>query len=401
MAAKAGADVVVFDDDGVDADPQVREALQRRQTTLPYGPKILNLCFDPSCNLACPSCRGNLTVATGADRQRAEALADRLVEQVARHIETLIVAGFGDPFGSPTYFRLLQGIDRDRGPRLRQVKQALQEIENKLDRRDFFTRARAIKKQPKNNDMVNRIEMVYISRAKKASIHNEYEKTIELGNAAIDEWMKLEDSPFRQMEVFEALELILPAYRHLGNADGEESTLRRMRTLCPDHPYMSESRYYEELGRLFMRNKQYSDAEKALRALLTPTLTPRNAGLMYAWRSNALAEAVDKQGRSAEAEEIAHESVVRAEKLKQPKAVRAGKTTLKNLLERHGKKAQAAELEKQLADDHCPVCHSNSGILRIVYGYTGGRLAPGTYPGGCVVGADSPRFYCPRDKIKF
>ncbi len=102
-------------------DEQLREALQKRRTTLPFGPKILNLCFDLSCNLACPSCRREITVATGATRQQAETLAKRLVEQAAPHAETLIVSGFGDPFGSPTYRNLLQGINEQTWPRLRQV----------------------------------------------------------------------------------------------------------------------------------------------------------------------------------------------------------------------------------------------------------------------------------------
>lgn len=102
-------------------DEQLREALQKNRTCLPYGPKILNLSFDLSCNLACPSCRREVTVATGAALDQAEEITKRLLEQASPHAETLIVSGFGDPFGSPTYRRLLQGISRTTWPKLQRV----------------------------------------------------------------------------------------------------------------------------------------------------------------------------------------------------------------------------------------------------------------------------------------
>jgi MoaA/NifB/PqqE/SkfB family radical SAM enzyme len=106
---------------GTVTDEQVREALNRGRPILPFGPKILNLCFDPTCNLACPSCRREKKAAAGKERQRVETLAALVVDQAAPHAEALIVSGFGDPFGSPTYRQLLQEISNHTWPRLRRV----------------------------------------------------------------------------------------------------------------------------------------------------------------------------------------------------------------------------------------------------------------------------------------
>ncbi len=103
------------------ADPEIRAAILQGRVKLPYGPKILNFCFDPRCNLACPSCRSALLADGGTVRQRAETLAELIETQAAPHAETLIVGGFGDPFGSPAYRQLLQGIELRNWPRLRRI----------------------------------------------------------------------------------------------------------------------------------------------------------------------------------------------------------------------------------------------------------------------------------------
>lgn len=103
------------------ADPELRAALERGRVHLPYGPKILNLCFDPRCNLSCPSCRRSPVVLDAAGRERIAILVQRLAEQASPHVEELIVGGYGDPFGSPAYRELLAAITPDTWPRLRRV----------------------------------------------------------------------------------------------------------------------------------------------------------------------------------------------------------------------------------------------------------------------------------------
>lgn len=103
------------------ADPELRAALDRGKVHLPYGPKILNLCFDPRCNLSCPTCRRAPLALDDAGRERVGLLTRRIVEQAAPHAEELIVSGYGDPFGSPAYRELLAAIIPRTWPRLRRV----------------------------------------------------------------------------------------------------------------------------------------------------------------------------------------------------------------------------------------------------------------------------------------
>ncbi|WP_305041520.1 SPASM domain-containing protein [Geoalkalibacter sp.] len=100
-------------------DVEERRALEKGLAVLPYGPKILNLCFDPRCNLACPSCRatpvGNLSA-------RAARLGEKIRAEFAPHLETMVVAGHGDPFAAPTYRALLLSIHPAGWPRLRDIR---------------------------------------------------------------------------------------------------------------------------------------------------------------------------------------------------------------------------------------------------------------------------------------
>lgn len=101
-------------------DGEVRDAMLRRETRLPYEPRRIHLCFDRSCTLACPSCRREVHVSTGEELARAESLACR-VPQSAAEAEELRLSGTGDPFGSPVYLRMLQAFSPQDYPRLRRI----------------------------------------------------------------------------------------------------------------------------------------------------------------------------------------------------------------------------------------------------------------------------------------
>lgn len=103
------------------ADPEVLAALRGRQTRLAYGPKKLNLSYDRSCNLSCPSCRGQSWRPTLAERKRVALITDRLRLEAAGSVQTLIVSGSGDPFASSAYREVLQGVNAADFPRLRSI----------------------------------------------------------------------------------------------------------------------------------------------------------------------------------------------------------------------------------------------------------------------------------------
>lgn len=104
------------------ACPQALAAIRLGKSRLEYLPQKLNLCFDRSCNLACPSCRGTRLVSSGAGRERATRIAERVFEQLLPSARQLTLSGYGDPFGSPVYFDFLKRIDSRSAPRLAELR---------------------------------------------------------------------------------------------------------------------------------------------------------------------------------------------------------------------------------------------------------------------------------------
>lgn len=90
-------------------------------STLAYGPRTLNLCFDQSCNIACPSCRSEVQSSTGDARERATKLASKVLAELAPSTRELRLSGFGDPFASPVYRRLLQAVAPETFPLLKHL----------------------------------------------------------------------------------------------------------------------------------------------------------------------------------------------------------------------------------------------------------------------------------------
>lgn len=87
-------------------------------------PDTINLCYDRSCNLKCPSCRKDFIYYT---KETHEKQFDKLTEinkSVLKYIHSekkkinLIVTGSGDPFGSKHFFDLLKQLSYSRNPLL-------------------------------------------------------------------------------------------------------------------------------------------------------------------------------------------------------------------------------------------------------------------------------------------
>jgi len=100
-------------------DPDERSILARGEVSS-EGPFHVNLAYDRTCNLSCPSCRTGLVVASGGHFDALEELQRRLLEgDLLERIELLNVTGSGDPFASRLYRGLLRSIDPARYPGLR------------------------------------------------------------------------------------------------------------------------------------------------------------------------------------------------------------------------------------------------------------------------------------------
>lgn len=97
---------------------RMRSVIDNKLTELPYSPVVLNLCYDRSCNLSCPSCRPKIIMAKGEEHQKNLKLQTELLDSGLSDTEMLIVTGSGDPFGSYLYRELLTSLDSSAYPRL-------------------------------------------------------------------------------------------------------------------------------------------------------------------------------------------------------------------------------------------------------------------------------------------
>lgn len=75
-------------------------------------PKHLNLSYDLSCNLSCPSCRNGPIMATHEERKKLEHVRDQIVLPLLedKAAESVYITGSGDAFGSPHFRGVLKQL---------------------------------------------------------------------------------------------------------------------------------------------------------------------------------------------------------------------------------------------------------------------------------------------------
>jgi hypothetical protein len=102
------------------ADPVLRHYIDKRITHLEAGPTYLQLSYDPSCNLACPSCRTDIVMATPEAVDRYQAAKDRVVLPLLRKTHgTVMITGGGDPFASKHWRSILAALNPTEYPGLK------------------------------------------------------------------------------------------------------------------------------------------------------------------------------------------------------------------------------------------------------------------------------------------
>lgn len=85
------------------------------------GPVDVGMHYEPSCNLACPTCRSGPYVVTGPEATRLEHLHRVVTEQVLTHPRAISLTGVGDPFASGFLRSFLEDFDRRRYPTIERV----------------------------------------------------------------------------------------------------------------------------------------------------------------------------------------------------------------------------------------------------------------------------------------
>lgn len=96
-----------------------RERLESQRTVLMAGPERVNLAYDRTCNLSCPSCRSEAFAADAPTRARYEAMQNEQILPLLHGAKTVMVTGSGDPFASKNFRRLIEQLGPEDYPDLR------------------------------------------------------------------------------------------------------------------------------------------------------------------------------------------------------------------------------------------------------------------------------------------
>jgi molybdenum cofactor biosynthesis enzyme MoaA len=96
----------------------LKPIIERQQTWLGTPPRNLNLSFDMTCNLACPSCRTDFIAAKSAERKVMLAMTEDKIMPMLETARSVQITGSGDPFASKACRHILQSIDPSQCPDL-------------------------------------------------------------------------------------------------------------------------------------------------------------------------------------------------------------------------------------------------------------------------------------------
>lgn len=100
-------------------DPYLLDIIANRRTKT--TPRVVNLSYDPSCNLCCPSCRVDpVRFRPGSVvYSQLKSFQDRIIRPILRGCERAFFSGYGDPFGSDLYQELLYTLTPEECPDLK------------------------------------------------------------------------------------------------------------------------------------------------------------------------------------------------------------------------------------------------------------------------------------------
>ena len=93
------------------ASPTSKVAILNNLAQVPFPPQKLNLCFDHSCNLACPSCREQHLSLAAQEKLQIGRITDIIKEHLLPQAQEITMSGFGDPFASAAYLDILTSLN--------------------------------------------------------------------------------------------------------------------------------------------------------------------------------------------------------------------------------------------------------------------------------------------------
>lgn len=100
-------------------DPRLKRIVETSTVSLAPEVKVLALANDYSCNLKCPSCRDGMRVMSKNEAEANIRKFHEVLEEVGPKLETIHIAGDGDPFTSQFYHTIITKTDWKKYPQVR------------------------------------------------------------------------------------------------------------------------------------------------------------------------------------------------------------------------------------------------------------------------------------------
>lgn len=100
-------------------DPLLRRYIDERLVTLEEVPQVVQLNHDPTCNLACPSCRTEIVTANAEERDTYAEATQRVILPLLRKVDGhSYISGGGEAFASRHFRSILASLNRTEYPSL-------------------------------------------------------------------------------------------------------------------------------------------------------------------------------------------------------------------------------------------------------------------------------------------
>jgi len=96
-----------------------RDVVETKPTRMAKGPHRVNLAYDTTCNLSCPSCRTEKIAANAETRARFDTLQETAILPLLRESKLVFITGSGDPFASKNFRKLMERLGPEEYPDLR------------------------------------------------------------------------------------------------------------------------------------------------------------------------------------------------------------------------------------------------------------------------------------------
>jgi len=102
------------------SDKRLRKIINEGRIELELGPEVLNLSYDQTCNLACPSCRVDF-ISHNDEKSKIslKKIGIEVLKTTSMNVKRVLFCSSGDPFSSQHFKGLIKELDFKKNPELR------------------------------------------------------------------------------------------------------------------------------------------------------------------------------------------------------------------------------------------------------------------------------------------